>query len=190
MSEPILAPAPAPIEKPRRPVAWQPFTPRGIAAFAINPFGRLFLLQVIFALLAAGTVIWFLRTTWFLPVREAIRNLPATGALHSGQLEIGNFAPERFVTNQFLTFAIDVDSSRRHSYAADVSVIFRRTHFEVCSLFGCADFWYPTRDAPFNRLELEAKWGAWEPVLLGIAATIAALGLIFAWWILATSYFL
>jgi hypothetical protein len=71
-----------------------------------------------------------------------------------------------------------------------VFVVFRHRHFEVCSLFGCADFAYPTREAPFSRLELEAKWGAWEPVLLGIAATATALGLLFAWWLLATCYFL
>jgi hypothetical protein len=190
MSEPISASAPAPSERPRRAAAWQPFTPHGIAAFANARFGRLFLLQTIFALLAAGAVIWFLRVVWFPPVREAIRSLPVTGAIRSRQLEIGNSGAERLVTNRFLTFAIHTETSRRHSYAADVSVLFRHTHFEVWSLFGCADFSYPTPDAPFNRLELEAKWGAWEPVLLGIAATVTALGLLFAWWILATFYFL
>jgi hypothetical protein len=190
MSEPTPVSAPAVSEKPRRAVAWQPFTPRGIAAFATTGFGRLFLLQVIFALLAAATVIWFLRTTWFPAVREAIRNLPPTGAIRSGHLGLGKLPAERLVTNRFLTFAVDVDSSRRHSFAADVFVVFRHRHFEVCSLFGCADFGYPTRDSPFNRLELEAKWGAWEPVLLGMAATATALGLIFIWWILASLYFL
>jgi len=190
MSEPPLASAPAPTEGPRHASAWQPFTPRGIAAFAHARFGRLFLLQIIFALLAAAGVVWFLRGVWCPPIREAIGNLPASGAIRSGQLEIGTLATERFVTNRFLTFALDPDSSRRHSYAADVFVIFRQTHFEVCSLFGCADFWYPARNAPFNRLELEAKWGAWEPVLLGMAATVTALGLLFAWWMLATIYFL
>jgi hypothetical protein len=190
MSEPTSASAPAPSETPRRAAAWQPFTPKGIAAFAGTSFGRLFLLQVIFALLAAGAVIWFLRAVWCPPIREAILNLPVVGAIQSGQLEIGNSGAERFVTNRFLTFAMDIDSSRRHSYAADVSVVLRQRHFEVCSLFGCANFWYPARDAPFNRLELEAKWGAWEPVLLGIASTATALGLLFAWWILASFYFL
>jgi hypothetical protein len=190
MSEPTPASAPAASDGPRRPRAWQPFTARGIGAFANARFGRLFLLQAIFALLAAAAVVWFLRAVWCPPIREAIRNLPSAGAIHAGQLEISPSATERFVTNRFLTFAIDPDSSRRHSYAADVFVIFRQRHLEVCSLFGCADFWYPARDTPFNRLELEAKWGAWEPVLLGIAAAVTALGLLFAWWILATIYFL
>jgi hypothetical protein len=46
------------------------------------------------------------------------------------------------------------------------------------------------QDAPFNRLELEAKWGAWQPILLGIAGISTALALLFAWWILASACFL
>jgi hypothetical protein len=173
---------------PRPAVAWQPFTPKGIAAFAAAKPGRLFLLQVIVALLAATAVVWFLWAVWCPSEREAIQNLPTTGAIRSGELDIGESAVERLVTNRFLTFAIDAQSSRRHSFSADVFVVFRRANYEVCSLFGCASFYYPTRNAPFNRLELEAKWGAWEPVLLGIAAAVTALALLFAWWLLATFY--
>lgn len=183
------APSSNPVpETPRPPVAWQPFTPKGIAAFADAKVGRLFLLQVIVALLAAGAVVWFLWGVWSPSVREAIQNLPAAGAIRSGELDIGEFAAERLVTNRFLTFAIDAQSSRRHSFSADVFVVFRRSNYEVCSLFGCASFYYPTHNAPFNRLELEAKWGAWEPVLLGIAAAATALALLFTWWLLATLY--
>jgi hypothetical protein len=149
----------------------------------------LFLLQVIVALIAAGAVVWFLRTVWFPPVRESIRNLPEAGALRGGQLEISDFPAERLVTNRFVSFAMDVKTERRHSWSADVFVVVRRAHFEVCSLFGCGDFRYPVSNAPFNRLELEAKWGAWEPILLGIAATATALSLVFTWWILASLYF-
>jgi hypothetical protein len=183
------APSSNPVpETPRPPVAWQPFTPKGIAAFAAAKLGRLFLLQVIVALIAAGAVVWFLWGVWCPSVREAIQNLPATGAIRSGELDIGESAAERLVTNRFLTFAIDAQSSRRHSFSADVFVVFRRSHYEVCSLFGCASFYYPVPNAPFNRLELEAKWGAWEPILLGIAAAATGLALLFAWWLLATLY--
>lgn len=189
MAQPTPAPAPAkPPEEPRPAVAWQPITPRGIAAFADAILGRLFLLQVVVALIAAGTVVWFLRAAWCPPIREAIRNLPASGAIRAGELEVGEAAVERLVTNRFLTFAIDAQPGRRHSYSADVFVVFRRAHYEVCSLFGCASYLYPVREAPFNRLELEAKWGAWEPVLLGIAGAGTALWLLAVWWALATVY--
>src|SRR5215208_3548455 len=120
MSEltPATAPAPVP-EVPRPPVAWQPFTPKGIAAFADAKLGRLFLLQVIVALLAGSAVGWFLWGVWRPSVREAIQNLPAIGAIRSGELDIGESGVERLVTNRFLTFAIDAQSSRRHSFSAD-----------------------------------------------------------------------
>src|SRR5213593_3424449 len=107
MSEPTPAPAPAP--KPETlptPAAWQPFTPRGIAAFASASFGRLFTLQVIVAVLAAGAVMWFLSTVWFPVVREAIKNLPEQGAIRAGQLELPAVGSERLVTNRFLTLAV------------------------------------------------------------------------------------
>src|SRR5688572_24963989 len=105
MSEPTPATAPATSPEPARtPVAWQPFTPKGIAAFAAARYGRLFLLQVIVALIAAGAVVWFLRTVWFPPVRESIRNLPEAGALWGRQLEISDFPAERLVTNRFVSF--------------------------------------------------------------------------------------
>ena len=43
----------APLEKP--PFAWQPITPRGVAAFARASWGRVLLAQFLCALAAAGT---------------------------------------------------------------------------------------------------------------------------------------
>ena len=40
--------------------AWEPLTPRGVAAFARANFSRLLLVQFIVALLAAASVVWFL----------------------------------------------------------------------------------------------------------------------------------
>src|SRR5260221_14485850 len=50
----------------RAPFAWQPFTLRGVAAFARVSCPKLLLLQFIVALLAAATVVWFLQARWFL----------------------------------------------------------------------------------------------------------------------------
>src|SRR2546423_14755104 len=59
------------------PAAWQPFTPRGVAAFASAGFGRIFLLLCTSALLSTGTVVWFLNTAWFPTFQAAIHELPA-----------------------------------------------------------------------------------------------------------------
>lgn len=183
-------PAPAPAVDPPRPRAWQPFTPKGIAAFATASFGRLFAFQVLVALLSGSAVVWLLWTVWFPIARESIQNLAGDGAIRAGTLELPGFGLQRLATNRFLTLAIDVDSDRRHDYSADVFMVFRRSHVDVCSLFGCAARPYPVRDAAFTRLELEAQWGAWQPFLLGIAGIMVAFAVLFSWWILATLYFL
>lgn len=187
---PEPAPAPATPADAPRPRAWQPFTPRGIAAFAPASFGRLFAFQVFVALLAGGTVVWFLWTVWFPIARESIQNLAGEGVLRAGRLELPGYGMQRLVTNRFLTLAIDVDSPRPHNYSADVFVVLRRSHVDVCSLFGCALWPYPVRDAPFTRLELEAQWGAWQPFLLGIAGITVGFAVLFWWWLLAAIYFL
>ncbi len=191
MSEPPSRPTsstePSP---PKDPVAWQPFTPRGVAAFAAGRFGRLFTVQWVVAVLASAVVVWFLSSVWFPVVREAIKNLPEQGSIRAGHLSLPPMESERIVTNRFLTFAVDVATDQPHTFSADVFVVFRQRHYEICSLFGCAAFYYPAMEAPFNRLELEAKWEAWQPILLGMAAIATALVLLFVWCTLATVYFL
>jgi hypothetical protein len=201
MSEPTPDPAsgqtPAPhnlsaqkSDPPRPPIAWQPFTPRGIAAFAGATFGRLFIVQVVVALLAAGAAVWFLSAVWFPAAEEAIRNVSGDGAVRAGHLDITGQTTERLVTNRFLTFAIDTQSEKGHAYSADVFVVLRSGYYEVCSLFGCRTSRYPVQSTAFNRLELEARCGAWKPFLLGIAALGVIFGLLFSWGLLATIYFL
>ncbi len=182
-------PAPAPTVDAARPRAWQPFTPKGIAAFAPASFGRLFAFQVLVALLAGGVVVWFLWTVWFPIARESIRNLAGDGAIRAGNLELPGFGMQRLATNRFLTLAIDVDSDRHHDFSADVFIVLRRSHVDVCSLVGCAARPYPVREAAFTRLELEAHWGAWQPFLLGIAGITVAFAVLFSYWMVATLYF-
>jgi hypothetical protein len=183
-------PEPAKVVDAPRPQAWQPFTPRGIAAFAPASFARLFAFQVFVALLSGATVLWFLYTVWFAVVPESIRNIAGEGAIRDWNLELRDHTPQRLVTNAFLTLVVDTQTENAHAYSADVVAVLRRSGVDVCSIFGCADLRYPVRDAPFTRLDLEAQWGAWQPFLLGIAGITAGFAVLFVWWIFATIYFL
>src|SRR5438034_10882857 len=75
----------APVEK--RQFAWQPLTGRGVAAFAGASVGRLLLVQVIVALMAAAAVVWCLRATWIPTITEAIGQLPLEGQIRAGTLD-------------------------------------------------------------------------------------------------------
>ena len=48
----------------------------GVAAFARARWWRLGVAQLVVALLAASTVVWFLEQCWFPVVRSAIEQLP------------------------------------------------------------------------------------------------------------------
>ena len=52
--------------------AWEPLTPRGVAAFARASFERLFIVQGLFALLAAAAVVWVLSDGVFPVIDDAI----------------------------------------------------------------------------------------------------------------------
>ena len=75
-------------EAPKRPRAWQPFTPKGIAAFASASGGRLLLVQAVMALLSALAIVWFAWYGWIPEIKEAIRNLPAEGVIERQQLKL------------------------------------------------------------------------------------------------------
>ena len=61
--------------------AWEPLTPRGVAAFARASFERLFVVQAVFALIAAAAVVWVLSDGIFPVIDAAIDQLPDAGGL-------------------------------------------------------------------------------------------------------------
>jgi hypothetical protein len=178
----------APAESP---IAWEPLTPRGVAAFAQARFSRLLLVQFVIASLAAAAVVWFLSDACFPTVRAAIRNLPASSAIRSGWLDWPGNPPQLLAEGRFLAFIVDPDHSGQIHSPADVQIEFGAQTIRVFSLLGYTEQDYP-RDwiMSFNRTDLEPLWGAWEPELLAIAVLAVVAGLMLSWAVLATVYFL
>ena len=171
------------------PFAWQPLTPRGVAAFADASLGRVVIVQVIVASLLAGVLLWFLSTCWFPVLRQSIENLPETGQIRSGILEWPGSTPTLLAENHFLAVTVDVSNSGLRRSTAQVSAEFARSGLRIYSLLGFADWSYPPRrNVPFNRHDLIPWWGAWKPVLLAAAAALCVSALMIAWWLLATLY--
>lgn len=171
-------------------IAWQPLTPRGVAAFARAPLGRLLLVQFIFAVLAAAVVVWFLRVAWFPTIHEAIRQLPEQGEIRSGKLNWMDVSPQLLAEGRFLAFSVDLNHEGELRPPAHVQIEFGRNDCRVISFLGYTDIAYPTGwIISFNRVELEPWWGAWHPPILGIAAAAAIAGLLMGWTALATIYF-
>lgn len=168
----------------------EPFTPRGVAAFARAGFRRLLVAQFIFAFLAAAAVAYFFHRACFPAIQAAIDNLPATGQIHSGQLSWSGGA-QTLADGSFLAFNVDPNHSGQwRSTTADFQIEFGRDTVRVTSLFGFADFSYPSDgSAPFNQPELDPLWTAWRAEILFFIAVATLILLPAAWWILAAIYF-
>jgi hypothetical protein len=178
-------------DETRRKFAWEPLTPRGVAAFTHAKFSHLFLVQFAVALIAAVSVVWFLHNDCFPTIRAAIQNLPAAGKIFSGKLDWEGESSQMLAEGKFLAFDVDLNHSGQINSTADLQIEFGKESIRIFSLLGYVEFFYPPdRFAPFNRAELEPLWGAWAAEILFIAAAATLIGLLLSWWILATIYFL
>ena len=172
--------------------AWEPLTPRGVAAFARAKLDRLLLVQCIVALFAAAAVAWFFDDGFFPTIAEAIQKLPADGEIRSGKLGWRGDPSQSLAEGKFLAFDVDLSHSGQIHSTADVQIEFGSDSIRFFSLLpGYSEIFYvPDRVAAFNRTELEPLWGAWSAEILFFAALTVTAGLLLSWWILATLYFL
>jgi hypothetical protein len=172
-------------------IAWETFTPRGVASFARVSYERLLLVQSIFALVTALIVVWMLANDFFPTVDAAISRLPETGQIINGELEVPDASPQLLAEGHYLAFIIDAKHTGEVRSPAQFQFEFGGDSLLIFSLFGEAEIDYPSGQSfYFNRADLHPIWGSWEPVILGIAGVAVFLGLLLSWILLATLYFL
>ena len=173
------------------PIAWEPLTPRGVAAFARARLGRLLLVQFVIAVLAAIAMDWYLAFDCFPTVNIAIKQLPDQGEIRAGQLNWHGESPTLLAEGGFLAFDVDLEHAGQIHSPAQVQIEFGRKSVRVFSLLGYTDFQYPPgQPLYFDRPDVEPLWDAWKPDILGIAAGVVIVGLMLSWAVLATIYFL
>lgn len=171
--------------------AWEPITPRGVAAFARASFERLFVVQSIFALLATVAVVWVLANGFFPTVASAINQLPDKGEITGGRLKWPGDSPQLLAEGHFLAFSVDLKHSGQLRSPAQFQFEFGENSLCIFSLFGVAQTDYPPDQSfYFNRPGTQPAWGAWAPEILGLVALGTFFGLLLAWTLLATIYFL
>jgi hypothetical protein len=170
--------------------AWQPLTPRGVAAFARAQWGRLLLVQCVFAVLAAASVVWFVNTAWFPTIRDGIRSLPARGELDAGALNWPTNSPQLLAEGPFLAFVVDLDHAETIRSPAQFQIEFGRDTVRVYSLLGFVEQPYTKKYLiPFNQPDLEPWWGAWATPILWMTFGAIFAALMAGWFALATLYF-
>jgi len=170
--------------------AWEPLTPRGVAAFARARLGRLLVVQFVVAVLAAIAVDCFLDMGCFPTISAAIKQLPEQGEIRASRLNWHGESPQLLAEGGFLAFDVDLEHAGQILSPAQVQIEFGRESVRVFSLLGYTDFRYPS-DQPlyFDRTDLEPLWSAWKPDILAIATGAVIVGLMLSWAVLATVYF-
>lgn len=160
-----------------------------MAAFAGATFGRLLVVQLIVAFLAAATVGGFIRSNWFPVVLSAIQGLPPEGKIVDGRLIWNGESPLELAENRFLGLAVDLKHTGELGREAHLQIEFGRDDFRVYSILGYEEFPYPARARiACNRVALEPWWGAWQPWILVGAMGLVMAALMISWAGLATIY--
>lgn len=185
----LVQPVPPSAAAPKRPFAWQPLTPKGIATFAGSTFGRVLVVQFVFALFAAGMVVWFLGRDWFPVISQAIKQMPEEGEIRTGRLTWNGDSPVSLAENRFLALAVDLKHEGQAHSPAHVAVELGERDFKIFSLLGYLQGRYPPGWwLGLNRTEATPWLGAWTPPILGIVAILVIVILFLCWAILATAY--
>jgi hypothetical protein len=171
--------------------AWEPITPRGVAAFARASFERLFIVQAVFAVLAAAAVVWFLKDDVFPTIDSAVNALPDAGEIRDGKLDWQGDSPALLAEGNVLAFMVDLPHGGTIRSPADIQFEFGTDSLRVLTLFGETEMDYPVGWIfAVNKHEARPAWGAWSPEILGLAALGTFFGLLLLWALLATFYFL
>jgi hypothetical protein len=169
--------------------AWEPVTPRGVAAFAHAKWRRLLLVQFLVALLVAASVAWLLHNGFFPTVTAAIEQLPPGSEVRSARLNWRGESPQLLAEGRYLSVAVDLEHSGEVRSLANFQVEFGRANVVVHSLLGYLPVKYPEGwIIAFNHAELSPRWGAWRPVLLAEVMATVVMYLLASWSLLALIY--
>src|SRR5437667_4116660 len=118
------------METPASAPPWQPITFGGVASFSRASFGRLFLVQLLVALLVAASVNCLLISAWFPTLQKAFARLPEKGMIRGGHLVWSSPSPTWLAEGKFLSILVDTEGSRRTGQSADVQLEFGRNELK------------------------------------------------------------
>ncbi len=169
---------------------WQPLTPGGAAAFAGASLTRLFVVQLLFALGTALSVVFFIATNVSPVIGDFVRQIPEETVMSRGEvIGLGDAKPAAGAA--FLSVSLSATAAVVPDRPADLEVRLGATNASACGLLGCAALPYaPTWTFALGRGHLEPKWGAWKPLLYMVAGLVVVAALILLWAAWATIWFL
>lgn len=141
--------------------AWQPLTFGGVARYAHNWLGRLFLTGVLVSVIATAAVVLTARSAWIPMIDLAVTQLPPGAEIRGGRFS----SPEarRLAENSFLSFRLDPLAEGAAPSTADFEITLSPNQIRARSIFGVIAEPYPLHwTIDLNRNQMEPWWGAWR----------------------------
>ncbi len=162
----------------------------GVARFAVASLWRLLMVELVFALMVAATVVWFVQQAWVPVIDKSIRQMPPTGEIRAARLAW----PSGAVLQQegpFMRIDVRPGGFTNVVESADLVLAFDASRLQVGSSLGLGllTLPYPTGwILSFNKTELEPWWGARSHMVLAGLGLLVVLTLLFAWSALGLLY--
>ena len=130
------------------------------------------MVELVFALMVAATVVWFVQQAWVPVIDKTIKQMPPTGEIRGGRLDW----PSGTVLQQegpFMRIAVRPGGFTNVEESADLVLAFGSSDLRIGSSLGLGLLTLPYPMGwilSFNKTELEPWWGARSHmVLAGLA---------------------
>ena len=162
----------------------------GVARFAVASLWRLLMVELVFALMVAATVVWFVQQAWVPVIDKSIRQMPPTGEIRAARLAWPNGAVLQ-QEGPFMRIDVRPGGFTNVVESADLVLAFDASRLQVGSSLGLGllTLPYPTGwILSFNKTELEPWWGARSHMVLAGLGLLVVLTLLFAWSALGLLY--
>ena len=162
----------------------------GVARFAVASRWRLLLAELVFALMVAATVVWFVQQAWVPVIDKSIRQMQPTGEIRGGRLAW----PSGAVVQQegpFMRIDVRPGGFINVVESADFVLAFGPDKLEIGSSLGLGLLPLPYPNGwiwSFNKTELEPWWGARSHMVLVGLGLLVVVMLLIAWSALGLLY--
>ena len=148
------------------------------------------MVELVFALMVAATVVWFVQQAWVPVIDKTIKQMPPTGEIRGGRLAW----PSGAVLQQegpFMRIDVRPGGFANVVESADLVLAFGSSDLRIGSSLGLGllTLPYPTGwILSFNKTELEPWWGARSHMVLAGLGLLTILALLIAWSALGLLY--
>jgi hypothetical protein len=166
--------------------AWQPLTFGGVARYAHDWIGRLFVSGVIVSIIATAAIILTFHRAFIPVIDVSVAELPKDAQIRGGLFNIPQ--PMRLGENSFLSIRLDPEGASPRS-TSDFQVTLMATRFQIHSLVGQFNKRYPLEvTLTLSRSQIEPWWEAWRMSVYMLLALFTIVFLFLSWISLAIPY--